>query len=167
VTKLIEELKDKDEAIRLKAAKMLGRHGPAAKAALTALQDRAKNDPDEDVRRVAARAIAAISQGGGVARSLVGTFKAEFLFQGIKHQTSTTFTADGDFVTKITLKKGDFETITGVYTLKDGLLTTVALGGYTDKGTVTWLDDNRYAYTITASRIEALIGARLVYVRVK
>lgn len=55
---LIGELKDGDPAIRLKAAKMLGRMGAAADA-LPALR-LAANDADADVRRVAADSVQAI-----------------------------------------------------------------------------------------------------------
>jgi HEAT repeat protein len=50
-------LQDKDEAVRLKAAKVLGRLGPQAKAAVPALSAAAQKDADEDVRRVAAAAL--------------------------------------------------------------------------------------------------------------
>jgi len=56
----ISDLTDTDEAIRLRAAKALGRYGPAAKAALPVLTEASRNDPDADVRRVAADAIARI-----------------------------------------------------------------------------------------------------------
>src|SRR5262249_29606383 len=53
---LIRALKDKDEAVRLKAAKGLGRMGEEAKGAIPALTQALK-ESDEDVRRVAAAAL--------------------------------------------------------------------------------------------------------------
>lgn len=59
VQKLIQQLQDQDEIVRLRAAKELGKLAAAAAAALPALQN-ATNDKDEDVRRVAANSIRAI-----------------------------------------------------------------------------------------------------------
>lgn len=56
----IRDLGDEDEVIRLRAAKALAKLGPAAKPALPALQAAARNDPDEDVRKVAGDAVAKI-----------------------------------------------------------------------------------------------------------
>jgi HEAT repeat protein len=67
VRALVKQLKDKDEFVRLKAAKSLGKLGTAAKGALPALTE-ALEDPDEDVRAVAKQAIAKIKEaaaGGG------------------------------------------------------------------------------------------------------
>ena len=63
VPALIKQLADKDEIVRLKAAKALEKLGPAAKDALAELRKIAANDPDEDVRTVAKRALAAIGPG--------------------------------------------------------------------------------------------------------
>lgn len=56
---LVKQLKDKDETVRLKAAKTLGKLGVAAKESLPALTDALK-DKDEDVRSVAKKSIASI-----------------------------------------------------------------------------------------------------------
>lgn len=56
VQRLIEQLNSSDELVRLKAAKDLGKLGAAARGAIPTLQ-RLLQDPDEDVRRVAASAI--------------------------------------------------------------------------------------------------------------
>ncbi len=61
VKALIEELKDKDEAIRLRAAKVLGRLKEKAKEAIPALTT-ALQDPDEDVRSVAKKSLAAVTE---------------------------------------------------------------------------------------------------------
>jgi HEAT repeat protein len=60
VIKLVKQLRDKDEFVRLKAAKALGKLGADAKDALPALTDTLK-DEDADVRAVAKQAIATIS----------------------------------------------------------------------------------------------------------
>lgn len=59
VRKLMVQLQSTDALDRLIAAKELAKMGPAAREALPALQ-KLQADPDEDVRRVAANAIAAI-----------------------------------------------------------------------------------------------------------
>ena len=59
VPELIQQLKDADEANRLRAAKILGRLGAQARPALTALQE-ATSDADEDVRRVATNSLKAV-----------------------------------------------------------------------------------------------------------
>jgi len=56
VQKLIQQLANADEIVRMKAAKDLAKIGPSAKSAIPALQ-KLLQDPDEDVRRVAANAI--------------------------------------------------------------------------------------------------------------
>jgi HEAT repeat protein len=61
---LVKQLKDKDETVRLKAAKELGRMKAKAAEALPALT-KALQDEDEDVRAVAKRAIAAIKEAVG------------------------------------------------------------------------------------------------------
>jgi HEAT repeat protein len=60
VIKLVKQLRDKDEFVRLKAAKALGKLGADAKDALPALTDALK-DEDADVRAVAKQAVATIS----------------------------------------------------------------------------------------------------------
>lgn len=60
VAKLIAQLKDPNEATRLKAAKELGKLKGAAKPALDALNKLAMDDPDEDVRAIAKKTIVAI-----------------------------------------------------------------------------------------------------------
>lgn len=59
VSRLIKDLKDADESVRLRAAKELGKLGAAARDAIPALQGALK-DADEDVRRVAASSLKAI-----------------------------------------------------------------------------------------------------------
>jgi HEAT repeat protein len=59
LTRLAQLLKDRDENVRMLAAKALGRMGPSAAAALPALHEAAK-DADADVGCVAKNAIAAI-----------------------------------------------------------------------------------------------------------
>ena len=64
VEALLKLLADKDEGIRLKAAKDLGKLKEKAKDAIPALKA-ATADPDEDVREVAAKALAAITAAVG------------------------------------------------------------------------------------------------------
>ncbi len=59
---LVEQLKNPDPIVRMKAAKELGRMGPTARSTIPALKALA-NDPDEDVRMVAANAIRKIEAG--------------------------------------------------------------------------------------------------------
>lgn len=59
VQDLIRDLQNPDESVRLRAAKELGKLGPAARDAVPMLQKLAQ-DPDEDVRRVAAAALTRI-----------------------------------------------------------------------------------------------------------
>jgi HEAT repeat protein len=59
VAKFIKQLKSKDEIVRLKAAKSLGKLGADAKDAIPALTDALKDD-DDDVRSVAKAALAKI-----------------------------------------------------------------------------------------------------------
>jgi HEAT repeat protein len=61
VPALIKQLQDKDEIVRLKAAKALGKLGADAKDAVPALTDAVK-DTDEDVRSVAKQALAKIKE---------------------------------------------------------------------------------------------------------
>jgi HEAT repeat protein len=61
---LIRDLGDPNEGVRLAAVKGLIRAGLAARFALPALQAAARNDPDEDVRRLAGDAVGRL-QGGG------------------------------------------------------------------------------------------------------
>jgi HEAT repeat protein len=60
VAVLVADLKNTDESVRLKAAKVLARLGPRASAAVPALTEALK-DADEDVRRVAEKALARIN----------------------------------------------------------------------------------------------------------
>jgi hypothetical protein len=60
VARLTAQLKDADEAVRLKAAKDLGRLKERARPAMEALGRLARSDPDEDVRSVAKRALKAV-----------------------------------------------------------------------------------------------------------
>jgi len=60
VADLVKQLKDKDEFVRLKAAKTLGTLGAAAKDALPALTEALK-DADPDVREVAKSALAKVN----------------------------------------------------------------------------------------------------------
>src|SRR5260370_41971025 len=57
---LIDQLKDKDEAVRLKAAKELGKLKEKAKAAISALTITASQGEGEDVRTVAKKSLEAI-----------------------------------------------------------------------------------------------------------
>lgn len=54
---LVRDMTDPNEAVRIAAVKGLVRAGPAARFAVPVLQAAARNDPDEDVRRLAADAI--------------------------------------------------------------------------------------------------------------
>ena len=58
---LIKQLSDKDDLVRLKAAKELGKLKEKAKDAIPALKV-AATDSDEDVREVAKKALAAIKE---------------------------------------------------------------------------------------------------------
>jgi HEAT repeat protein len=62
VTKLIEELKDKDTFVRRNAAVYLGRIGPAAKDAVPALRVMSEKDPEASVHRAAAGALKSINK---------------------------------------------------------------------------------------------------------
>lgn len=64
VEALMRQLADKDESIRLKAAKELGKLGAKAKDAIPALE-KATKDADEDVRGIAKKSLAAIQQAAG------------------------------------------------------------------------------------------------------
>jgi HEAT repeat protein len=64
VEQLIKQLSDKDETVRLKAAKELGKLKEKAKDAIPALTA-ATADADEDVRSVAKRSLAAIKEAVG------------------------------------------------------------------------------------------------------
>ena len=66
VKDLIERLKDKDETVRLKAAKELGKLKEKAKDAIPALTITANKDEDEDVRVAAKRSLEAIRDAVGV-----------------------------------------------------------------------------------------------------
>jgi HEAT repeat protein len=57
VARLERLLADRDDNVRLLAAKALGRMGSGAAKALPALQQAASKDPDRDVRSVAANAV--------------------------------------------------------------------------------------------------------------
>jgi HEAT repeat protein len=57
ISVLVKDLQDGDESVRVRAAKMLGRFGPAAVSAVSALQLLSRSDPDLDVRRVAAESL--------------------------------------------------------------------------------------------------------------
>jgi len=70
--RLIDDLKSRDVLVRLKAAKSLGKLGPAAKDAIPVLTEVAKHDADEDVRKVAARALANIEVGSTAVSSETG-----------------------------------------------------------------------------------------------
>jgi HEAT repeat protein len=65
VAKLVVQLKDPNEGVRLKAAKDLGKLKAEAKTAVEALAKVAADDPDEDVRGVAKRSLAAIREAVG------------------------------------------------------------------------------------------------------
>lgn len=62
VSVLALDLQDKDEGIRLRAAKLLGRYGKDAAPASAALETIASSDPDPDVRKAAIEALARIAQ---------------------------------------------------------------------------------------------------------
>jgi HEAT repeat protein len=64
VTRLAQLLNDKDENVRLLAAKALGRMGLSAAAAAPALKEAAAKDSDPDVRAVAKNALAKVLSGG-------------------------------------------------------------------------------------------------------
>jgi hypothetical protein len=78
VPTLITQLKDKDESVRLKAAKELGKLKEKAKDAITALTA-ASDDPDEDVASVSKKSLAAIKEalGTGVANQPDKELKAK------------------------------------------------------------------------------------------
>src|SRR5262249_7704201 len=56
VPTLMRNLRDRDESVRLRAAKLLGSLGPAGKPAIPLLTE-ALSDPDADVRRLALQAL--------------------------------------------------------------------------------------------------------------
>ena len=67
--RLIDDLKSTDVLIRLRAVKSLSKLGPKAKTAIPALTEVAQQDADEDIRKVAARALANIGVGAAAAPS--------------------------------------------------------------------------------------------------
>jgi HEAT repeat protein len=77
VEQLIKQLRDKDETVRLKAAKELGKLKEKAKDAIPALTAAAE-DPDEDVRSVARNSLVAIREavGGEKLAPLIKDLKA-------------------------------------------------------------------------------------------
>jgi HEAT repeat protein len=64
VAALTRQLRDKDESVRLMAAKALGKHGESARSAVPALTE-ATRDSDADVRRVAAESLGRVRQALG------------------------------------------------------------------------------------------------------
>ncbi len=78
---LIGHLKDKDESVRLKAAKELGKLKGQAKDAIPALTAALK-DPDEDVRAVALKSLAAIRDDLGYAE--ISSEKIDLLVKSLK-----------------------------------------------------------------------------------
>lgn len=60
IAALVLDLRDPDDAFRLQAVRALGRYGPAAAAAATAVEATLA-DPDKDVRKAAADALARIA----------------------------------------------------------------------------------------------------------
>jgi HEAT repeat protein len=68
VPNLVRRLKDKDEDVRLKAARALGNLGKSAASAAAALKEIAENDPDDTVRLVAKQALDKIAKTGRVAK---------------------------------------------------------------------------------------------------
>lgn len=63
VPSLILELKGQDKSIRGIAIGVLGKIGPSSKQAIPALKDIAANDPDPDIRKLAAEALGKIEAG--------------------------------------------------------------------------------------------------------
>jgi HEAT repeat protein len=57
----IMDMQDRDEIIRISAARSLGRLGPAATAAIPALQKAAQSDPETEVRHAATEALTKIA----------------------------------------------------------------------------------------------------------
>lgn len=80
--RLIDDLASTDPLIRLRAAKSLGKLGPKAAAAIPSLTKVAREDPDEDVRGVAAAALASVgaaevSSVGQESRDAIPSKKAD------------------------------------------------------------------------------------------
>ena len=69
LVRLIDDLKSTDVLVRLKAVKSLSKLGPKAKTAIPALTEVAQQDVDEDIREVAARALATIGVDAAAAPS--------------------------------------------------------------------------------------------------
>ncbi len=65
VPALVEALRSQKEILRDYAVTTLSKIGPAAKNALPALREIQRSDPSQDIRSLAADAVAAIGRGGG------------------------------------------------------------------------------------------------------
>jgi HEAT repeat protein len=81
VPALIRQLKDKDDFVRLKAAKSLGKLGVDAKDAIPALLETSTKDEDVDVRSVAKQALEKINDAvaGDARRSSFRTLEQNLL----------------------------------------------------------------------------------------
>lgn len=118
----VRALQDRDELVRLQAADALRQLGPAARAAVPALTEMARNEADEDVRLMVSRALTAIrGENQQVAppadtpedlrqaeqrhreeqirdqrdrNRLVGTWQGKFSIHGIEHTNTLHFRAD-------------------------------------------------------------------------
>lgn len=73
VPTLMRNLRDRDEAVRLRAAKALGNLGPAARPAVSLLTEALK-DPDADVRRVALQALRKIDPAAKPGEPEIGVY---------------------------------------------------------------------------------------------
>lgn len=89
VAKLIAQLKDPNEAIRLKAAKELGKLKEKAQSATEALAKVAAGDPDEDVRAVAKKALAAIRESIAEADKEMDKELVAPMLKGLKSKKAT------------------------------------------------------------------------------
>lgn len=89
VKALIKQLADKDEAVRLKAAKDLGKMKEKAKAAIPALKT-ATTDTDEDVREVAKKALAAVQGGADKAVPVKVDAELEATVKGLRSKDAKT-----------------------------------------------------------------------------
>lgn len=166
---LIARLRADDAMERLTAAKQLGALGPTAAAALPELRRVAEEDPDDDVRAVAARAVAAIGGRRTAAPTpapepapppppprprteadkLVGTWRGVFWFRNNAITNEITFGADGSVRSLATAGGKTLWDDTGTFTFGRGTVTLAFPGQPANVGTVTFNGPEQFVFRRT------------------